>query len=52
MCCSCFVMHYLVTIAILNHLDEEERADCLTLMVFLMSCNCYVALLHSAVGLL
>ena len=23
-----------------NHLDEEERAGCITLIVFLMSCDC------------
>ena len=32
----------------------EERDDCLTLIIFLMSCNCEcsMALIHSAVGVL
>ena len=35
-----------------NHLDEEERAGCFALIVFLMSCYCYcsVALPHCAMG--
>ena len=35
---------------IIAHLDVEERAGCFTLFVFLMSCNCYVALTHVAMG--
>ena len=35
-----------------NHLDEEERASCFTVIVLLMSCDCKcsVALLCDAVG--
>ena len=35
-----------------KHLDEEERAGCLTLFVFLKSCEvlCSVALPHGAMG--
>ena len=35
-----------------NHLDEEERAACFALIVFLMSCDCYcsMALPHGPVG--
>ena len=32
----CFVIQYLVC----NHLAEEERAGCFTLIVFLLSCGC------------
>ena len=33
----CLVMHYLVFFLVFNHLDEEERrALCLTLTVFLL----------------
>ena len=48
----CFVMHYLVFFLFFNHLDEEDRADCFALIVFLMSCDCWrsVALPHGAVG--
>ena len=34
-----------------NHLDGEERAGCFTLFVFLVSCDCCVALPHDATGL-
>ena len=35
-----------------NHIDEEERAGCFTLIVFLLSCDCTrsVTLPYSAVG--
>ena len=33
-----------------NHRDGEERAGCFTLIVFLMYCDCYVALPHGVVG--
>ena len=35
-----------------NHPDEEERAGCFDLMIFLMSCDCKcsVALPHGVVG--
>ena len=35
-----------------NHLDEDERAGCFALVVFLMpcSCKCSVALPHGALG--
>ena len=41
----CLVLHYCVC-----HLDEEERAVCFTLLVFLVSW-CLGTLLHGAVGL-
>ena len=31
--------------------DGEERAGCFTLFVFLLSCDCCVALSHNAIGL-
>ena len=34
-----------------NHLDEEERAGCFTLFVFLVSHDCHVALSYDATGL-
>ena len=34
-----------------NHLDEEERAGCLTLFVYLVSRDCCVALPYGATGL-
>ena len=49
----CFVMHYLVFLRFFfNRLDEEDRADCFALIVFLMSCDCWcsVALPHGVVG--
>ena len=33
-----------------NHLDGEERAGRLTLLVFLVSCDCSQALTHGAMG--
>ena len=37
-----FVMLYLVSFPVLQlSLDEKKRAGCFTLIVFLMSCDCY-----------
>ena len=33
-----------------NHIDGQERAGCLSLFVFYMSCSCYVAHFHDAYG--
>ena len=46
-----FVMHYLIVVSSCDHL-EGERAGCFTLIVFLMSCDCWysVVLLPNAVG--
>ena len=48
---SCFVMWYLVPL-FGNHLAEEEKVECFTLIVFLVSCDCLrsVALPHGAMG--
>ena len=35
----CFVIQYLVSVQFCNHHDAEERAGCITLTVFLMSCD-------------
>ena len=32
-------------------MGKRERAGCFALFVFLASCDCYVALLHDAMGL-
>ena len=32
----CFVVRYFVSILVCNHLDEEERAGCFALFVFLV----------------
>ena len=34
-----------------NHLDGEERAVCFSLFIFLVSCDCCVALPSSSTGL-
>ena len=34
-----------------NHLDGEESTGCFALFVFLVSCDCCVALPHDATGL-
>ena len=34
-----------------NHLDEEERAGCFALFVFLVSHDCWMALSHDTTGL-
>ena len=38
---SCSVMHYFVSFLVFSHLNGEERVGCFTLIVFLMSCDCY-----------
>ena len=47
-----FVIQYFVSFWFSHHLDGEERAGCLALIVFLVSCDsqCFVALPHGAVG--
>ena len=46
-------MHCFVSFLVFNHLYERdrERAVCSTLFAFLVSCDCYVALSHEAMGL-
>ena len=39
----CFVVRYLVSILVKNHLEGEERAGCFALFVFLVSRDCFVA---------
>ena len=48
----CFVLHYLSVISSLQSSWGRERAGCFTLIVFLMSCDCWysVFLLPNAVG--
>ena len=43
----CFLVRYFISIL----LDGKERAGCFTLFVFLVSCDCFVALSHDATGL-
>ena len=45
----CFAMQYLVLFLFCNHLDWEERADCFTLFVLLLSCDCYCSFAHCTV---
>ena len=47
----CYMFCNFMSILVLQHLDREERAGCFTLFVFLVSCDCCVALLHDACGL-
>ena len=44
-------MYFFVSFKICNQLDEEKRAGCFALIVFLMPCDakCSLALLHGAV---
>ena len=35
----------------INNLDEEERANCFALLVFLVPSDCCMALPHDATGL-
>ena len=50
--CLVFVLLCNTRCPFCNHLDEEERAGCFALVVFLMFSDCLfsVALPHSAVG--
>ena len=45
-------MHYFVFFLFCNHLEKDERADCLAFVVLRMSCYCKfsVALPHGTVG--
>ena len=45
-------MHYFVSILVLQHLEEKEKAGCFAEIVLQMYCyyKCSVALLHGAVG--
>ena len=36
----CFEMHYYFFFLFCNHITEEERIGCFTLIVFLLSCGC------------
>ena len=47
-----FVMHNLVSFLVSNHLDEDARAGCFAIIVFLTSfvCMCPAVLSHGAVG--
>ena len=45
-CCAFFV-----SILVFNHLEGKERVDCFALFVFLVSCDCCVALPHDATDL-
>ena len=36
----CFGMHYCVSFLVYNHLDEEEKADCLALILLFVSFEC------------
>ena len=47
-CVLCFVVRYLVSILVSNHLDGEERAGCFALFVLLVYRDCCVALPHNA----
>ena len=42
----CFVMHYFVSFLVKQSFDGEERSGCFALFVFLVSCDCYVALCY------
>ena len=46
-CCALLYVHS----SFCNHLDEEERADCFAFVVFLVLCDCCVALPYGATGL-
>ena len=40
MCVPCFVMQYVVSILVCNHLSENKRAGCFNSIVFLLLCGC------------
>ena len=44
----CFVVRYIVSILVCNHLYGEERTGCYALFVFLVSRDCSRALSHDA----
>ena len=46
-CCALFCVHS----HFCNHLDRDEGAGCFALFVFLVSCDCSMALSHDATGL-
>ena len=48
--CWSLVWYALLCVLSINYLDEEDRAVCFSLIVFLMSCLCSSALPQSAVG--
>ena len=51
---SCFVMLlFIIYLQLYNHLNEEERTDYFTLVVFLLLCGCLclVSLPRSTMGL-
>ena len=50
--CICFVMHYFVSIIVLHHLEEEDKAGCFDIIVLQIYCyyKCSVALPQGAVG--
>ena len=50
MCVPWFVMQYFVSFLACSHLDGEERAASFTLIVFLITCYCFIAFPHGAVG--
>ena len=47
----CFVVRYIMSILVFNHLDGEESTGCFTLFVFLVSRDCCVAPPHDATAL-
>ena len=47
----CCALLYACPFLFCNRLDREERAGCFTLIVFLVSRDCCVALPHDATGL-
>ena len=52
MCGLCFVIQFFVSYLVFNLIDAGERAGCITLIVFLKSCDwsCYAAFSHGVVG--
>ena len=35
-----FVIYHILSFLVCNHLNEEDRAGCFPLFVFLLSCDC------------